>query len=79
MRNWLIKLRANLNMTQADVAEKSGMKRTSYASIEQGRRRPSIENAMRIAKVLGFEWTIFFEKEVREMTRNDSDNTKGVG
>ncbi|MBO6382888.1 XRE family transcriptional regulator, partial [Enterococcus faecalis] len=33
----------------------------TYASIEQGRRRPSVESAMRIASILGFDWTLFFE------------------
>lgn len=41
------------------------MERTTYASIEQGRRNPSVVNAMRIASVLDFEWTIFDDK-VRE-------------
>ena len=62
MNNWLVKMRTSKKMTQDEV-------RTTYSSIEQGRRRPSVENAMRIASALEFDWTIFFEKERRELTR----------
>ena len=57
MRDWLLKNK----MTQEEVAVKAEISRTTYASIEQGRRRPSVESAMRIASILGFDWTLFFE------------------
>lgn len=68
LKDWLTKLRLEKNMTQDDVAKSADIPRTTYSSIEQGRRRPSVENAMRIASVLDFEWTLFFENERREMT-----------
>lgn len=68
MNNWLINLRNKKELTQDEVAKLAEMPRTTYSSIEQGRRRPSVENAMRIASVLGFDWTYFFEKKVRETT-----------
>jgi len=68
MEKWLVNLRREKNLTQVEVAELANMPRTTYSSIEQGRRRPSVENAMRIASVLDFEWTIFFEKELRVTT-----------
>lgn len=61
MRDWLLKLRIKNKMTQEEVAIKAEISRTTYASIEQGRRRPSVESAMRIASILDFDWTIFFE------------------
>lgn len=70
MDNWLINLRNKKELTQDEVAKLAEMPRTTYSSIEQGRRRPSVENAMRIASVLGFDWTYFFEKKVRETTRD---------
>ena len=70
MRTWLVDLRNQYAMTQQDVANKAKIPRTTYASIEQGRRSPSVSNAMRIASVLNFEWTIFFESELRETTHN---------
>lgn len=59
MRIWLKKIREENGLTQQDVAELADVERTTYASIEQGRRNPSVVNAMRIASVLDFEWTIF--------------------
>lgn len=53
------KIREENGLTQQDVAELADVERTTYASIEQGRRNPSVVNAMRIASVLDFEWTIF--------------------
>lgn len=72
MDNWLIKLRSKKDLTQGEVAKMANMPRTTYSSIEQGRRRPSVENAMRIASALGFDWTIFFESELRELTQKEA-------
>ncbi len=55
MRIWLKKIREENGLTQQDVAELADVERTTYASIEQGRRNPSVVNAMRIASVLDFE------------------------
>lgn len=73
MKDWLTKLRVEKGMTQDDVAKLADMARTTYSSIEQGRRRPSVENAMRIASALGFEWTLFFEKELRDTTHKSKE------
>lgn len=70
MNDWLTNLRNKKELTQDEVAKLAEMPRTTYSSIEQGRRRPSVENAMRIASVLGFDWTYFFENKVRETTRD---------
>lgn len=69
MENWLTKLRLEKNLTQDEVAQLSNIPRTTYSSIEQGRRRPSVEKAMKIADALDFEWTLFFESKLRETTR----------
>ncbi|MDT2485183.1 helix-turn-helix transcriptional regulator [Enterococcus avium] len=70
MNDWLTNLRNKKELTQDEVAKLAEMPRTTYSSIEQGRRRPSVENAMRIASVLEFDWTYFFENKVRETTRD---------
>lgn len=70
MNNWLIDFRNKRKLTQDEVARLADMPRTTYSSIEQGRRRPSVKNAMRIASVLGFEWTYFFDPDVRETTHD---------
>lgn len=68
MNEWLKEMRVEKSLTQVQVAEKARMQRTTYSSIEQGRRNPSVKNAMRIAEVLEFDWTIFFSNQLREMT-----------
>lgn len=75
MKEWLINLRNQKAMTQDEVAKSADMPRTTYSSIEQGRRRPSVENAMRIASVLDFDWTSFFEETLRE-TKQENDLTE---
>lgn len=70
MRDWLLAIRKQINMTQAEVAEKAEIARTTYAMIETGERNASVDNAKRIAQVLGFDWTIFFENECHK-TRNE--------
>ncbi len=49
-------------MTQANVAEKANIARTTYAMIETGERNTSVDIAKKIAQVLNFDWTIFFEQ-----------------
>ncbi|WP_438715439.1 helix-turn-helix transcriptional regulator [Enterococcus sp. AZ109] len=63
MTNWLRKIRLEKKLTQEQVAKRANIPRTTYSSIEQGRRRPSVRNAMRIASILEFDWTLFFEKK----------------
>jgi putative transcriptional regulator len=51
--NNLKALRANLDLTQAQLAEMVGVARVSIVSIETGRYIPTIETALRISKALG--------------------------
>ncbi|MBP3950302.1 helix-turn-helix transcriptional regulator [Bacillus sp. YZJH907-2] len=66
MRNWLLQRRLDLKLTQEDVATNADIARTTYASIEQGLRNPSVPVAKRIGAVLEFNWTIFFEDKCHE-------------
>lgn len=43
-----------------EIAQQCKITQQYYNFIENGRRRPSPEVAQRIAKVLGFDWTLFF-------------------
>jgi len=62
-REWLKEMRVKKKMTQNDVANQSGIERAYYTMIEQGNRSPSVKVAKRIADVLDFEWTIFFDNK----------------
>lgn len=52
LRNRLKELRARHDLTQQALAEKAGVSRQSIISIEKGRYSPSVELALRIARVL---------------------------
>lgn len=61
---WLKAARTQLGLTQEQVANKAGgITRTGYTNIETGERKPSVAAAKRIAAVLGFPWTRFFEED----------------
>ncbi len=59
-RDWLIKLRKHIGLTQEQVASKSFINRGFYAQIENGQRDPSAAVAKKVAAVLGFNPTMFF-------------------
>lgn len=61
MRDWLKEIRLKKGLTQEQVAILSDISRSHYTHIEQGTKTPSVDVAKRIAKQLGFDWTIFFE------------------
>lgn len=47
-------------LTQQQLADLIGRDRSLIAKIENG-SRPSVETAKKIAAILGFEWTRFFD------------------
>ena len=75
MRDWLVTLRAG--RSQSKVAKEIGIAQSTYASIETGYRTPSVETAKKIADVLGFPWTRFFENV--EETDNKEPPAAGPG
>lgn len=52
MRNHIKKLRAELGITQEELAEKAGVRRETIVFLEQGKYNPSLKLAHDIAKVL---------------------------
>lgn len=62
-RDWLINIRVQQGFTQQKVEDESLVDRSTYAQYESGRRTPTVENAKKIGKALGFDWTIFFANE----------------
>ncbi|EJR73262.1 hypothetical protein IK7_05768 [Bacillus cereus VD156] len=61
MRFWLLEKRKYKEKTQDYIAYKARISRSMYAMIESGERNPSVPIAKNIAKVLNFDWTLFFE------------------
>ena len=71
MRKWLIDIRNG--RAQAKIAEAVGISQQMYSAIELGERRPSVEVAKKIAAVMGFNWTRFFDDECEDCERRDED------
>lgn len=65
MRTWLKEIRIHKELSQRDVAARASISQQYYSAIESGRKRCRVpaETAKKIAAVLEFEWTRFFEEE----------------
>lgn len=61
MRNWLKSIREKKGLTQEEVAKMVGISRSTYGHIESGERGVTVTNAKKIASILEFKWTLFFE------------------
>lgn len=61
MRSWLVAIRKQRGLTQVEVAEKVGISQPSLCDIERGVTSPRPDTAKKIAEVLDFPWTKFFE------------------
>ena len=67
MRHWLKELRSESGtMTQEQLAKKVGISRTMITEIENGNANPSVKVAKKIAAVLGFDWTRFYDDDSNE-------------
>ena len=58
---WLKELRTEKNLTRLKLGEIAGVSEQYVYLIEIGERRPSVAVAKKIAAVLDFDWTRFFE------------------
>ncbi len=63
MADTIINQRKNLKITQAQLAEMTGINRTMISRLESCDYTPSIDQLQAIAEVLGFEVTDLFEDE----------------
>ena len=72
MRLWLRTLRKDKGVTQAALAKKVGVSQVALCNIESGKRRPSVDVAKKIAAVLGFEWTRFYETADQPFPTDDA-------
>ncbi len=60
-RKWLKEMREGKNLTQECLAKATGITRQHIGMLENGVSNPSPMLAKKIAEVLGFEWTKFYE------------------
>jgi len=61
MKNRIKELRAKYNLTQEDLAKKVGVRRETIVFLEKGKYNPSLELALRVAKVLKVKIDDLFE------------------
>lgn len=61
MREWLKEYRLKSGLTQEKTAQLSGISRSYYTHIEQGNKTPTVSVSKDIAKILEFDWILFFE------------------
>lgn len=57
---YLKMLREKAGYTQAELAEKAGVARTTISMIEQGENQPSVKLAKRFAEIFHVGWESFF-------------------
>ncbi|QIB69759.1 helix-turn-helix transcriptional regulator [Aminipila butyrica] len=62
-REWLINCRNKKKHTQASISQSVGISQQYYSKIEKGLRTPSTDVAMKIANILEFKWTRFYEEQ----------------
>lgn len=60
--SWLASIRNDKKLTHEAVAGLARIERSYYTKIENG-LIPSVKVAKRIARVLGFDWTNFFNQD----------------
>ena len=65
MKNRLRVLRAERNWSQADLAERLDVSRQSVNAIETGKYDPSLQLAMKIARLFNAPIEAIFEDEAR--------------
>lgn len=61
MRDWLKEKRKKKRLTMGNIASACGISISHYCLIEKGERRPSVEVAKTIGKMLGIKWETFFD------------------
>lgn len=66
----LKEIRTKKGYKQEYVAQMVGIDRASYTNIENGKRRPSVEIAQAIGKVLGIPWASIFEEDPQTEARD---------
>ena len=59
VRQWLVDIRQGKSTYR--MAEELGIPQSTYWSIEQGIRNPSVKSAKELAKKLKVNWVKFFE------------------
>ncbi|MCY4643250.1 MAG: helix-turn-helix transcriptional regulator [Bacteriovoracales bacterium] len=68
--------RTTAEMTQLELATKSGTSKAKICDFEKGRRIPTLELAVRLAQALGHSEALFLSKIIAEQVNNTGLNFK---
>lgn len=60
-REWLINKRTKRGLTREEIAKLCDVTYQMYGCIENGKRRPGPDLAIKLGKILKFDWTKFYE------------------
>ncbi len=60
-RKWLVERREEKGYSQSSLAKELKITSQAYNYIENNQRNPSVELAKKIADILNFSWTKFYE------------------
>ena len=66
MKELLQKKREAAGFTQEQMASKLGVTSQYYNLIENGHRRPGPEKAKEVGRILGIDWTLFYDEEAKK-------------
>ncbi|MDD5109867.1 MAG: helix-turn-helix transcriptional regulator [Patescibacteria group bacterium] len=60
MKNRIRELRTKMQLTQEELAQKTGVRRETIVFLEQGKYNPSLDLAHRVAEILGVKIDALF-------------------
>ena len=66
-RHWLKAARVEKSLSQEKLGKIVGVDITAIGKYELGKRTPHHTTAKKIAQVLGFEWTRFYDDDTQNM------------
>lgn len=63
MRKWLIDIRKKKGLSQKSVCEAVDIAQPTYWEYEHGECTPTVPIAKKVAALLGFDWTRFYDDQ----------------
>ncbi len=66
MRQWLIDIRTGKGLSQKAVCDYAQISQPTYWEYEHGETTPTPPKAKMIGRLLGFDWTRFYDDEVKD-------------
>jgi transcriptional regulator with XRE-family HTH domain len=69
-QNLLHSIRTTEDISQVDLAERSGTSKAKICDFEKGRRIPSLELGAKLAKALGHSEALFVSKLIEEQIKD---------